>query len=80
MRDLGKTVKIGTGIKSIKLHGTEKIDVSDSKDLESIDSTNSERYLTDNDGNLYEKNEEGSKGMLIWAKSWWSYFKYWLGY
>ena len=80
LRDLGKTVKIGTGIKSIKLHGTEKIDVSDSKDLESIDSTNSERYLTDNDGNLYEKNEEGSKGMLIWAKSWWSYFKYWLGY
>ena len=61
---LNVPIQVGFGIKSIVLTGDEIIDISRAGDLESIDATNSNRYVVE-DGILYEKTESGEKGEQI---------------
>ncbi len=60
MVKLGMKFKIGKGIKSLNLKGDEIIDVSEAKDLDTIDISQSNMYMAEN-GVIYEKNIYGSK-------------------
>ncbi len=62
--NLKEPLKIGSGIKSIKLKGNEILDLSEAKQLESIDITDSKAYVLEN-GVLYEKNSDTSIGKKL---------------
>lgn len=63
--DLGLEFVIDDGIDSLTLTGDEIINTSDSAVyLENIDTTNSNKYIAE-DGILYEKNTDGSKGTAV---------------
>ena len=51
-------------IKSLILKGDEIIDLSEAKDLDSIDIGKSNKYIAEN-GAIYEKNIYGSKGKML---------------
>lgn len=61
---LGMKFEIGEGIKSLILKGDEIIDLSEAKDLDSIDIGKSNKYIAEN-GAIYEKNIYGSKGKML---------------
>ncbi len=63
--DLGLEFVIEGGIESLTLTGDEIINISGSAlHLESIDTTKSNKYIAE-DGILYEKNADGSKGTAV---------------
>ncbi len=64
--NLGMKFEVGEGIKSLILKGDEIIDLSEAKDLESIDISKSNKYIAEN-GVIYEKNIYGAKGNALFV-------------
>ena len=58
---LGMKFKIGEGIKSLILKGDEIVDLSEAYQLESVDITDSNKYIAEK-GVLHERNMYGAKG------------------
>ncbi len=68
--DLGLEFVIDNGIESLTLTGDEIINTSESAlYLESIDTTNSNKHIAE-DGILYEKNADGSRGAAVCFFKW----------
>ncbi len=57
-------IKIGQGIKSLILENDDIVDFSEAKDLKSINITNSNKYIIE-DNILYEKSSDGKKGPKV---------------
>ncbi len=68
LAELGLKFVVNFGIKSITLNGNETIEVA-SLILENIDTTNSNKHIAE-DGILYEKNVDGSKGTAVGFFKW----------
>ena len=63
LAELGLKFAVSLGIKSITLNGNETIEVT-LPQLENIDTTNSNKHIAE-DGILFEKNADGSKGTAV---------------
>lgn len=69
LANLGMKFVIYRGIKSITLTGNETIDVASISDLENINTENSNKYIAE-DGILYAKKADGSKGKALDLFKW----------
>lgn len=69
LANLGMKFVIYKGIKSITLTGNETIDVASISDLENINTENSNKYIAE-DGILYAKKADGSKGKALDLFKW----------
>lgn len=67
--NLGMKFVVYTGIKSITLNGNETIELDSLSNLENINTENSNKYIAE-DGILYAKKADGSKGKALDLFKW----------